>query len=165
MPLKIVGDDPMRQQVLDAIRDDRSIEWLGKRPAHEIAAILGHAAFAVIPSIVRETFGRVAIEAFATGTPVIAAHHGGPADIITDTTGKTFTLRDPDDLARAIEELLADPDRPRRLTPRLPRGVSPRITPANRITASSSPFTNARFVCAERMKKRTNRTLDWNLRT
>ncbi len=117
VPLKIIGDGPMRKDVLEASGKDPSIEWLGRRPPHEIYAVLGHAAFIVVPSLTRETFGRVAIEAFATGTPVVAAHHGALADIVTDQTGMTFIPGDADDLARCVEEFIADPSRLRGMRP------------------------------------------------
>lgn len=113
VPLKIIGDGPMRDQVIDATKSDASIEWLGKRSMQQVYETIGHAAFAVIPSQSRETFGRVAIEAFATGTPVIAAHHGALAEIITDKTGATFAPSDPDDLASCIHEIIARSDRVR----------------------------------------------------
>ncbi len=102
---------PDAQGVLEASGKDPSIEWLGRRPLHDIYTVLGHAAFIVVPSLTRETFGRVAIEAFATGTPVVAAHHGALADIVTDQTGMTFIPGDADDLARCVEEFIADPSR------------------------------------------------------
>jgi glycosyltransferase involved in cell wall biosynthesis len=111
VPLKIIGDGPLRDVVLEASRNDDSIEWLGRRPSHEVHDALGQAAFAVVPSTVRETFGRVAIEAFATGTPVIAAHIGALAEVITEGTGATFQPADADDLAEAVTEIIADPQR------------------------------------------------------
>jgi glycosyltransferase involved in cell wall biosynthesis len=115
VPLKIVGDGPQRGELLDAIHRDPSIEWLGRRPMHEVYSIVGNAAFLVVPSRTRETFGRVAIEAFATGTPVIAANHGALADIITEDTGLLFAPSDADDLARCIETFIQHPDRLREM--------------------------------------------------
>src|SRR5581483_4242855 len=69
VPLKIIGDGPMQSEVVEAAKSNVAIEWLGRRPMPEVYDILGRAAVAIIPSHVRETFGRVAIEAFATGTP------------------------------------------------------------------------------------------------
>ena len=111
VPLKIVGDGPQRPDLLDAIQQDALIEWLGRRPMHEVYSIVGNAAFLVVPSRTRETFGRVAIEAFATGTPVIAANHGALADIITEDTGLLFAPSDVDDLVRCIETFIQHPDR------------------------------------------------------
>jgi glycosyltransferase involved in cell wall biosynthesis len=60
----------------------------------------------------REPFGRVMIEAMAVGRPVIAPREGGPLVIVVDgETGLLVTPRDPDALAAAIVELLADPAR------------------------------------------------------
>ena len=56
-----------------------------------------------------EAFGNVAIEAMATGVPVISYRRGGPAEIIVD--GETGFLVEPDDVAgltaaiRRIDEL------------------------------------------------------------
>ena len=43
---------------------------------------MGEATLVVVPSECYETFGRVAIEAFAKGTPVVAADHGAVAEIV-----------------------------------------------------------------------------------
>jgi glycosyltransferase involved in cell wall biosynthesis len=67
----------------------------------------------ISPSHVRETFGRTVIEAFAVGTPVIAAHIGALIELITERTGATFEPEKPDDLAACVEEFLANPARVR----------------------------------------------------
>lgn len=67
------------------------------------------ADIAVVPSIQPEPFGRVAIEAMAVGKPVIAANHGGLAEIvIQEETGLLVTPADSHALARAIHRLAAD---------------------------------------------------------
>jgi glycosyltransferase involved in cell wall biosynthesis len=61
---------------------------------------------AVVPSIEPEPFGRVAIEAMAHGLPVVAANHGGLAEIVVQ--GETGLLVAPNDataLADALREL------------------------------------------------------------
>ncbi len=66
----------------------------------------------VFPSECYETFGRVAVEAFAKGTPVIASNHGAPADVVdANRTGLLFKPGDPADLAHNVRSLLADPNR------------------------------------------------------
>jgi glycosyltransferase involved in cell wall biosynthesis len=42
------------------------------------------ADYVLVPSIKPEPFGRVAIEAFSAGKPVVAAAHGGLIEIVTD---------------------------------------------------------------------------------
>ena len=57
----------------------------------------------------REPFGRVLLEAMATGRPVIAPREGGPTEIVADgKTGFLVPPRDPDALAAKIVTLLQD---------------------------------------------------------
>jgi glycosyltransferase involved in cell wall biosynthesis len=69
----------------------------------ELPACLRQAAYLVVPSTGVESFGLVAIEAFAAGTPVIASSNGGLREIVVH--GKTGLLVEPGNseaLARAI---------------------------------------------------------------
>ena len=107
--LKIVGDGPLADDVKAAVAGDASIEWLGRRNMDEVLELIGNAAVLIMPSNCYETFGRVAIEAFAKGTPVIASNHGAPADVVDEgRTGLRFTPGDGADLAKKIRQLLAD---------------------------------------------------------
>ncbi len=64
----------------------------------------------IIPSVAIEACPSVAIEAMATGTPVIASRIGGLPDLVTDEmTGLLVTPGDPDALRTALARLLADP--------------------------------------------------------
>ena len=63
----------------------------------------------VFPSICRETFGMVIIEAMAAGLPVAASSVGGVPEIIEDAeNGILVPPGDPDALARAISLLAGD---------------------------------------------------------
>ena len=111
IPLKIVGDGPLSSLVIEATQRNPRIEWLGRRPMPEVHRLMGEAQFLVFPSKWYETFGRVAIEAFATGTPVIAAEIGAISEIVqAGETGLHFTPGDSADLARQVSWLLAHPD-------------------------------------------------------
>lgn len=111
IPLKIVGDGPLSTMVTEAAQHQPCIEWLGRRPMSEVHALMGEAQFLIFPSEWYETFGRVAVEAFATGTPVIAAKIGAIAEIVQPGyTGLQFTPGDPADLARQVAYMLAHPD-------------------------------------------------------
>ena len=60
----------------------------------------------IFPSQWYETFVRVAIEAFAKGTPVIASNFGNMSYMIeSGRTGFHFRPGDPHDLAYCIAEL------------------------------------------------------------
>jgi len=110
VPLKIVGDGPLAPQVQDLVARNRAVEWLGRRAPAEVYDLIGRAALLVFPSECYETFGRVAAEAFAKGTPVIASNHGAMADVVAhDRTGLVFRPGDGPDLARQVRRLLGDP--------------------------------------------------------
>jgi glycosyltransferase involved in cell wall biosynthesis len=109
-PLKIVGDGPLAELVVAATRRMPQIEWLGQRPISEVHELMGAAMFLIFPSKWYETFGRVAVEAFAKGTPVIASNIGAVAELIdTPKNGLCFNPGDPQDLANKIEWVLTDP--------------------------------------------------------
>jgi glycosyltransferase involved in cell wall biosynthesis len=78
-------------------------------PNEAVLAAWSRCLMALVPSIWPEPFGIVAIEAMASGRPVIASRIGGLADIVSD--GQTGYLVQPGDalaLQAAIERLLSD---------------------------------------------------------
>jgi glycosyltransferase involved in cell wall biosynthesis len=108
--LKIVGDGPLAPQTAEAARRFPGVEWLGPRPLDEVYKLMGEAAFLVFPSEVYETFGRVAIEAFARGTPVVASKIGAIAELVEQgRTGLHFHPGDPKDLAAQVTWVLSHP--------------------------------------------------------
>ncbi|MGC9504498.1 glycosyltransferase [Baaleninema sp.] len=111
IPLKILGDGPLSSQVEAAIDRIPNVAWLGRRPMTEVYDIIGEARFLVFPSKWYETFGRVAVEAFAKGTPVIAANIGAIAELVEDgRTGLHFQPGNSEDLAATIERSIAHPE-------------------------------------------------------
>lgn len=105
--LKIVGDGPQAVDV-KAAAGRNNIEWLGRRPLDEVLAIVADAQCLVFPSIWNETFGRTIIEAFSTGTPVIAAKMASAAELVADgRTGYHFAVNDPRDLAAKVVQFNA----------------------------------------------------------
>jgi len=110
IPLKIMGDGPMSGLVTAAMQEMPEIEWLGRRSLEEVYEVVGKAAFLVFPSEWYETFGRVAIEAFARGTPVVASRIGAIAELVDhERTGMLFHPSDSADLATQVEWLLSHP--------------------------------------------------------
>jgi len=70
----------------------------------------------VVPSY-SESFGLVAVEAQACGTPVVAAAVGGLRTAVADTvSGLLVQGHDPADFARAIARIIGDPDLHARLS-------------------------------------------------
>ncbi len=114
--LRLIGGgeqlDEYRRQAagLDGVSFDGQISYA------DVLAAMASAAAVVIPSRWFEVFPRVVLEAFAVGTPVLAARRGVLADLVRD--GENGLLFEPDDvadLARAIERALADPAALRRM--------------------------------------------------
>jgi glycosyltransferase involved in cell wall biosynthesis len=116
IPLKIVGDGPLRDRVVEAAARQSNVEWLGHRPVEDVHALMGKADMLVFPSQWYETFGRVGAEAFATGTPVIAANIGAVAELVEHgRTGLKFRPGDPEDLVTQVEWALSHPAQLRRM--------------------------------------------------
>ena len=82
-----------------------------------------------------ESFGLVALEAQACGTPVVAAAVGGLVTAVRDgVSGVLVDGHDPVDWARVLGGLLAAPGR-RALTGRGPRSTTPASSPGTRTAA------------------------------
>jgi D-inositol-3-phosphate glycosyltransferase len=91
-----------RAGILDRIR------FLGAVPHERLAGYYALADVCVVPSRV-ETFGLVALEAQAQGTPVVASHAGGLPEVVADgETGKLVEGREPRDYCAAISAILHD---------------------------------------------------------
>lgn len=93
-------------------------------PNRAVRAAWERCLFGVIPSVWREPFGIVALEAMAAGRAVVASATGGLTDLVADgETGLTVEPGDPAQLARAMARLLDDAA----LRDRLGRGAANRI--------------------------------------
>jgi len=118
MSLKIVGDGPLMKDINAFVRENRmeDVECLGYREKEETVKTVKNASFTICPSEWHEAFGRVIIEAFACGVPVIASRIGGPAEIVTDGwNGLHFRPGDVEDLAAKIKWAIANPGEMRKM--------------------------------------------------
>jgi glycosyltransferase involved in cell wall biosynthesis len=106
IPLKIVGDGPLLDKVNDFVKDNAlgNVEIKGYKSEKKVSDLIEKARFLIFPSEWYETFGRVIVEAFAYGIPVIASRLGAMAEIIKDKqTGLQFTPGSSKDLAAKVE--------------------------------------------------------------
>jgi glycosyltransferase involved in cell wall biosynthesis len=112
IPLKIVGDGPLAPLVKEATQENIGVDWLGRQPLDQVYKIIGEASCLIFPSEWYETFGRVAIEAFARGTPVVGSNIGAIAELITPfENGLLFTPGDSDDLLEKILWITSQPEK------------------------------------------------------
>ncbi|WP_218080091.1 glycosyltransferase family 4 protein [Anthocerotibacter panamensis] len=110
LPLKIVGTGPLLERVLALTRQTPAVQYLGPRPIGEVYDLMGQAKLLLFPSEWYEPFGRVAIEAFAKGTPVLATKLGSLATLVEHgRTGLHFPPGDPQALAQQVDWLLTHP--------------------------------------------------------
>lgn len=90
---------------------ERYVRFIAPRPPAELVAVYQAADIVAVPSY-NESFGLVAVEAQASGTPVIAARVGGlPIAVDDGETGLLVDNHDPEPWADALEQLLDDDER------------------------------------------------------
>ena len=110
VPLKIVGDGPLAEQVEKAAQRMPGVEWLGRLPKTQVLALMKDAYILLFPSLWYEGFPMVIAEAFAVGLPVVASKLGSMSSLITPSfTGLHFRPGDPGDLAAQVEWALTHP--------------------------------------------------------
>jgi glycosyltransferase involved in cell wall biosynthesis len=108
----LAGDGPERDRIQTELADaglTAHVRLLGNR--RDLPALCNLTTLAVLPSLT-EAFGRVLIEAMASGCPVVASHVGGiPEVIATPEVGTLVPPADPLALANACLAILDDPAR------------------------------------------------------
>jgi D-inositol-3-phosphate glycosyltransferase len=120
--LIIIGGDPGGEEEklsyemtrLQSLSHELDLEdmviFLGKRGQDTLPYYYSAAEVVVMPSHY-ESFGMVALEAMACGTPVIASRVGGLAHLVKDgETGFNVPAQDPDALAEKLRALFVDHD-------------------------------------------------------
>ena len=123
--LWIVGDasgsggsdevERIRQLVVDLDLSDR-VRFVPPQPHHLLSTYYRAADVCLVPSR-SESFGLVALEAAACGTPVVASAVGGLLTLVKHgTTGYLVDSRDPAAYAKWVDLILGDPVWARRLS-------------------------------------------------
>jgi len=117
--------------------------WLG---ADELARELAEASVVAMPALWPEPFGLVGIEALAAGRPVIASATGGVGDWLEHgVSGLCVPPGDVGALARALNELLADPVRQETMGAAGRSMVAARFSPARHVEALLDAYASARL--------------------
>lgn len=118
--LAIIGGDPSAspemmnvemarlKNLCEVLGLDQSVVFLGVRDQDKLSYYYSAADVVVMPSHY-ESFGMVALEAMACGTPVIASEVGGLAYLVRDgETGFTIPAEEPETLCEKLSWLLND---------------------------------------------------------
>ncbi len=126
--LAVIGGEPdaspekmsVEMARIQALRQQYGLEdmvaFLGKRGQDTLAYYYSAAEAVVVPSQY-ESFGMVALEALACGTPVVASQVGGLAYLVQDgVNGYTVPVDDPAALAERLAQLVSNPDLRQRMS-------------------------------------------------
>lgn len=127
----VAGDGPLADRLqTKARRTTDRVHLLGRVADEELPGTYRAADLLCLPSVSRlEAFGIVALEAMATGLPVVVSDIPGVREVIEPgETGLVADPLDPDDLAEKIGALLDDPDRSRAMGKRGRERVRERFT-------------------------------------
>ena len=110
--LVMVGDGPDRVEAeaeAQMLGVERTVHFLGKIDV--VAPLLAGADLFLLPSQ-SESFGLSALEALASGTPVVGSKAGGLVEVVKEgVTGALCEIGDVDAMARASVEILSDRER------------------------------------------------------
>ncbi len=139
----VAGEGPLRERIAAALP---FVRWLGFLPREELARLYASAELCVLPSRT-ETCGLVALEAMASGIPVVAANAGGLRESVRH--GENGWLVDPDNapgFAEAIATLVNDPAR------RAALGVAARASALERDSAEEDTELLAHYAALFRQR-------------
>lgn len=121
--LVVAGDGELRSTLeTEARRLGVQGRFLGVQTSDQMRTLMRESAVLCAPSVVAksgdaEGLGMVLVEAQATGTPVVAFDSGGAAEsVVPGVTGFIVPERDEEALAKSLTEILAVPERRRRMS-------------------------------------------------
>ncbi|MGH9343776.1 MAG: glycosyltransferase family 4 protein [Terriglobia bacterium] len=110
IPLLVVGGGPDEKEARRIAHGLNNVKFVGRVDRETARGYMASARFAVVPSECYENFPMVVIEAFASGTPVIASALGALPELIADGyNGLLFKPKDAEDLARRVAWMWAHP--------------------------------------------------------
>ena len=109
--LVIIGDGPLRHLVEDFARTNTNLHYLGFQNKDTVIHHLKTCKALIFPSIWYEGFPMTILEAFSTGTLVLASKLGGMAEIIEHrVNGMHFEGGNAQDLVTKIIEITNQPE-------------------------------------------------------
>lgn len=115
---EVYGED-VNRKIRQLGLQDRVLRTGGLPPNDpRLIGLLQEAAAVVLPSV-SETFGLVILEAWATGTPVLASRTSGACALVRDGhNGRLFDLEQPESFHRALDQTLGESETAKQLARR-----------------------------------------------
>jgi glycosyltransferase involved in cell wall biosynthesis len=104
--LYIIGDGVLKKKVQRMAKVNPNIRYLGFLNRNKIIEVLKRCKALIFPSVLYEGLPLTIIEAFSTGTPVIASNIGAMAEVVdNEINGLLFETGDERELARKVVEM------------------------------------------------------------
>jgi glycosyltransferase involved in cell wall biosynthesis len=106
------GKGPMKEDMMRFVKENglSTVSINDEVPQSQVGELYGKYDLVVFPSLVAEAFGRVPVEALASGKPVCASRIGGVTDIVDEgKNGLFFAPGDYAGLRDALRKLITDP--------------------------------------------------------
>jgi glycosyltransferase involved in cell wall biosynthesis len=108
--LIVVGDGPYRQELERTCNNGHVVLFTGYLHGEELQKVYASSDIFVFPSTT-DTFGKVVLEAQASGLPAIVSDLGGPHEIIIPgETGITVPNKNPEAFKDALKYLVSHPN-------------------------------------------------------
>lgn len=112
IPLKIMGSGGIEAELRRFVEEKgmRNVEFMGFCAGEKKKTLLSNARMMIVPSEWDEPFGRIVIESYQHGTPVIVSNRGGLPELVQPgSTGDIFQCGDSQDLVRCMNRLWDTP--------------------------------------------------------
>lgn len=118
LPLTLIGDGPLNAESRSFVRAHglQNVEFTGQLEHSVALERIRRSGMLIFPSISYETFGLAAVEALASGIPVVASDIGVAAEVVSNgVNGLHFRSGDALSLAIAVKTLVSSPPLAKRL--------------------------------------------------
>lgn len=106
----IVGDGPLAELVNRAAKTLTNIVFKGRIDNSQLSKYYNSADVLLVPSTHEEGYGRVILEAFSCGLPIIATNRGGVKEYINQRTGILIDVNF-NNIKKAIMSLINNPNK------------------------------------------------------
>lgn len=104
--LNIAGDGTLKKYIEDIEKNNKNIKYYGKLSEVEVEKFLLESDVLIVPSLWNEPFGRVVIDAYKFGLPVIVSNMGGLPEIVDNyKTGLIYEANDEFMLKECINKM------------------------------------------------------------
>jgi glycosyltransferase involved in cell wall biosynthesis len=102
------GVGPLSNEIVVSKKKSSNIQYVGPLRPEQVKLYMNAADLVAVPSLVDEGYGRVAMEAIACGTPVLAANRGGLDEAVSAEVGM-LAQPDTEEFGKALHLLINNP--------------------------------------------------------